>query len=140
MYENKRELPWVPEGNKLANLRIFSSSPVTTFVNLVSVVSGLFTIWSWIEARDDQKKKEEEPDTSELVEEWNSQLESLSSRLSDVKQSLKQVTCRFDAVFLKSKNLISQECLQFIKPYHSSTNTAASNKLTSNRNLNVKWF
>lgn len=136
MYENKQEL-WAVESNKWAQLRILSNSPVTTFVNLVTVVSGLFTIWSWIETRDDQKKKEEEPGISEIAEEWNSQLENLNTRLNDVKLSLKQVTCRFDAVYLKTKSLISQECLQYIKPYQVSASATTSTK-PNYRNLIVK--
>lgn len=114
-YKNQQEL-WRPEINKLANLRVLSNNPVTTFVNLVTVVSGLFTIWSWIETRDDQKKKDQEPDTSELVEDLDSQITNLSSQLNDVKLTLKQMSCRFDVVYLKDKSLIGQECLRFIKP------------------------
>lgn len=126
MYENNQEL-WTVDTNKWAQLRIWSSSPVTTFVNLATFVFGFFTIWIWIETRDDQKKKEKEPDISELVEEWNSQLENINSQLNDVKQSLKQITCRFDAIYFKTKNL-SSECLQFIRSYQTLTSATASTK------------
>lgn len=127
MYENKQEL-WAVESSKFAQLRIWSNSPVTTFMNLATLVFGFFTIWIWIETRDDQKKKKEEIDISDLVEEWGWQFENLNLQLNDLKQSLQQVTCGFDAVYIGTKSSISQDCLQFIKPYQASTSTDTSTK------------
>ncbi len=69
------------------------------------------------------KKERKLPDNGELLEEWNSHLESIDSRMENAKLSLKQLTCRLDTIHSK---VISPDCQQFIQPIKiPSTNTYA---------------
>ncbi len=114
--------------NKL--LRFLGDTPSTIFINTLSVVSSIFTIWGFIETRDDMiemkkmKKMKEEEETNEsnqieLLEELNGKLGGLHSgieqEMENLKNSFNQLICRFDAVHAKSKS-ISKECLKFIRP------------------------
>ncbi len=113
-------------------------TPGTVFVNTVAIVAGIFVIWDWIETREERKL----PDNGELLEEWNSHLEGIHSRMEDAKLSLKQLTCRLDTIHSKA---ISPDCQQFIRPYKipntnnyaksSSVENAINNKTNPSLNL-----
>lgn len=91
--------------------RFLDSNPIVKFsMQTLSVVAGILTIWIFAESR---HKSFEEPYANDLLEEWNSQLQDFNFQLQYVKHSLQQLTCRFEAVHAKYKD-ISQECLQFI--------------------------
>jgi hypothetical protein len=101
-------------------------TPRTIFLNTLSVVSSIFTIWGFIETRDEikeMKKLQEQEETNEsnqaeLLKELNHKLEGVNSGITDemknVKKNLNQLICRFDAVHAKTKG-INQECLKFIR-------------------------
>jgi len=124
----------ISKPNKL--LRFLGDTPTTIFINILSIVSNIMTVWGFIETRDDaieKKKMKEEEETSEydqteLLEELNRKLEGLTSGISEemenMRSSFKQLNCRFDAVHAKSKT-ISQECLKFIRPLNQPTHNQA---------------
>lgn len=97
-------------------------TPGAIFVNVISIVSGILTIWGWIETRE---KFSDQPDTDQLIEEWTYLLNDLSFQTKDIKLSIKQLNCRLDFIHSKSKT-ISRECLQFIQ--HHQPNTGAITK------------
>ncbi|KZS21326.1 Uncharacterized protein APZ42_011261 [Daphnia magna] len=114
--------------NLRRKLRFLGDTPSAIFINVLSVVSSIFTIWSFIETRDDIKEVTEmegfmetnESEKMELLEKLIQKLDRLHSRvaqeMANVRHSLKQLICRFDAVHAKTKG-IDQDCLQFIRPY-----------------------
>ncbi|KAK4019527.1 hypothetical protein OUZ56_001542 [Daphnia magna] len=114
--------------NVRRKLRFLGDTPSAIFINVLSVVSSIFTIWSFIETRDDIKEVTEmegfmetnESEKMELLEKLIQKLDRLHSRvaqeMANVRHSLKQLICRFDAVHAKNKG-IDQDCLQFIRPY-----------------------
>ncbi len=111
--------------------RFLDSNPIVMFsMKTLSVVAGILTIWIFIESR---HKSFEEPYANDLLEEWNSQLQDLHFQFQYVKHSLQQLTCRFEAVHAKHKD-ISQECLQLIHqvsskvshPYEKSSHLKAN--------------
>lgn len=121
------------------SLRFLGDTPTTIFINVLSIVSNIMTVWGFIETREDaiekkkMKKLKEEEETSEydqteVLEELNRKLEGIHSGITEemehMKRSFKQLTCRFDAVHAKSKS-ISQECLKFIRPLNQPTHNKA---------------
>ena len=114
---NQEMISTKSDKKRLLFLGILGSTPISAFINLVSLVSGFFTIYGWIETRDDQKeqKEAEKPETGGMVEEWNAHLEDLNLKMDDTKRSLKEVICRLDTVHANRKS-INQDCLQFIQP------------------------
>lgn len=106
--------------------RFLGETPGSILINILSILSGIFTIWGWVEGRKIKYEKGKENETDELLEEWNSQLENLNSRMEDFRSSMKQLVCRFDFVHSKTKT-VSRECSQFIhhdpkQHHHSRTN------------------
>ncbi len=123
------------EEDRLLFLGILGSTPIAAFVNLITIVSGIFTIYSFIETRNDKKEKEES-DSKEISVEWKPHLEDLSSRMEKNRKSIKEVICRLDAVHAKNKN-ISPDCLPFIRPVnqaHLATTDFTLSKLYHHNN------
>ncbi len=111
--------------------RFLGDTPVTIFINSLTIVAGILQIYSFIETRDDQKRSKTEVDPSELAEEWNSQLADLNYRLENIKYTLKQVNCRLDAVHATHKS-ISPQCLKFILPVIRQTSYGLNGKNYNN--------
>jgi hypothetical protein len=142
-------------------LRFLGDTPSAIFINTLSVVSSIFTIWGFIETRDDmiemKKMKEEEEanasDQTEQLEELNQKLEGIRSGITDeienLTHSFKQLICRFDAVHAK-RHSVSQECLKFIRSLNKPTLSNAdpseakhphykSNYIEKTNSLSTHW-
>ena len=96
---------------------LFQDNTIGSAINsFISFTANVFSIWSWIETRDDQKDKKEPSSSEIVVEELGEQIQDLNSLMEHkLKEAVQQVTCRLDAIYLKG-NTIRPECLQFIKP------------------------
>ncbi|KAI9564149.1 hypothetical protein GHT06_007887 [Daphnia sinensis] len=125
-------------------LRFLGDTPSAIFINVLSVVSSIFTIWSFIETRDvikaaktmEDLEETSESEKTELLEELIQKLDVLHSgvaqEMASVRHSLKQLICRFDAVHAKSKG-INQDCWQFIRPHNQ-----ASAKLSAKHSQKIR--
>ncbi|XP_057371111.1 uncharacterized protein LOC130692057 [Daphnia carinata] len=98
----------IPKTISHRDLRFLGEKSGQLMMRTLSIVSALFTIWIFAETRN--KKNEKHVD--EFLEDLNLQLENLNFRMEDVKNSLLQLTCRFDVVHARNKGT-SRECLQF---------------------------
>lgn len=108
--------------------RFLGNTPSAAFVNVISILGAFFAIWSWAERRDDKKKsKDYELDINDLVDEWHGYQNYLKFTIEDMKDIQKQLVCRLDAIYSKSK-IISTDCLPYIKPHQPPS---AVNKVSS---------
>lgn len=118
---------------------LLGETPVSKiFLNTIVVISGILTIWNFAAAR--QSDALQKFLVTELVDEWNTELESLHSKIDQVHRSLQQVNCQLEFVYPRTKG-ISQECLQFSNPnrvqVHPSHGVAdMSTKSIRNKNTN----
>ena len=119
--------------------RLFLGSTPTSkiLLNMLSATSGILTIWGFITAQ--KNSGFQKILTIELIDEWNSELESLHNRIDDIKLSLHQVACHLDSVNPRAKT-ISQACLQYNQPHrnrmHSPVLIPAISKKQTQKNIN----
>lgn len=120
---------------------LYGETPVSKiFLNTIVVISGILTIWNFAAAR--QSDAIQKFLVTELVGEWNSELESLHSRIDQVHRSLQQVNCHLELVYPRTKS-ISQECLQFSNPnriHVFPSEVVADISTKSVRNKNINYF
>ncbi len=84
--------------------------------NGLSLISNLMTVWGFMETREKkQRDSDVVPTTHELLEEWKSNMTNLTSKMDEMKVSLKELTCRLDAIHATKDRSISRECLKFIQ-------------------------
>ncbi len=101
---------------------LYKSEVAQSFVDALSVVSGMFSIWLWAENRG----KKNELNKGELRDEWSSELEGLDSRLENFLYCIKLLTCRLDSVYTGKKSLIGRDCKHILQQYRHSTNDACT--------------
>lgn len=103
-------------------LRTLASDRISSFFNTLTLVADILTYWMFIETRDNKKKPEY--DIEELSNEWNSRLHDIKQHISDVKQTIKQVSCHLDAVHLRGKHF-DKDCLKYVQPNHIANTSPA---------------
>lgn len=90
----------------------FSNPFVAFFINFVSVVSGILTIYGFIETRE-KPEDEDDTDPAELFEELGTYIEELKSDISFIKQAVLELTCRHEAAHNR-RNPVSKDCAEYL--------------------------
>lgn len=78
------------------------------------MIWNVMTIWGFVKSRESINNQ---PD----IEEWNTQIENLGSRMDDVKDSIKKLTCQIDVIYATRNRNVSRECLQLMQKQENST-------------------
>lgn len=121
--EKKQELKIV-SANFLASL--ISNGYVSFFINFISVVSGILTVYGFIETRD-KPEDEEDDDPSELFEELGTYIEDLGKEVRLVKDAILELTCRHELAHSK-RAMISKDCFKYLQNLENTKTTTTTRR------------
>lgn len=126
---------------RVQTLQNFLSLPIVTqtktmissLMNMFSMTSNFLTVWGFLETRE---KFNQQPDANEVIEEWNEQIEELGSRMDDVKDSLKVLTCRIEYIYPYKNRNASEECEElWEKERNGTTNGTNTDPIVKTRTM-----